>query len=828
MTTAQMLTGIKNWVLGKLADINALIPSQASTTNQLADKAFVNSSIATSTATFRGTYNLVSDLSLTTEATQQQIAAAIAIEMEGLGITPDSNDYCFIQIPDDDSDPDVIARIDRYKYSTSAWEFEYTLNNSGFTAEQWAAINSGVTSGDMTKLRALPTSAELTTLLNGKVSLVDNGAYDVSANNGGITFASLSALLSSEDLDTLIPSAKRKGGMSIKFVLSSDNKYVQHRLMVDDFSTDVEDWEQAASAAKLEELEYNAVMTGSYDATVAVGLADNLRGDDIVSAEFFHRKTGGSHNVGSGIAAIKEIRGKSIVWNQLFKNGDFSDGTDFWFFDTSTGTMQVSGNILTLEWNSPATNNGIQSLSFVPQTHTYYLSALVKNNIDSDAREYFIGQPYGVQVISIFSANEKKRIRGLVTVTKTSGNGYSFCFGGHDSVQNSVNIEYLECIDLTQMFGAGNEPATAAEFEKMFPLDYYDYNAGEVIPFAGQNLVTTGKNQYNPATGKANLLGGQTYQLIGTYTSAEIDEVAVILDSNNCFTTIKDCVLDVTGGNDTDTFVGLYNGETNTYEPYERRSLPLDPSQWRDKQGNLVFPYGGMHGAGTAYDYAKVDADGYIRKVVRCDGSVDLGSLTWGYDEERNIFYTEGIRSYVKSRGKLICSKYTWADYSSSQVFKYAPDKSISVCGFNTTTGVCVKDIIYTDADTFKAAMQGVMLIYELETPVEVELATPVYAKYLVDKDGTEEVSPANGAAPYTTPANLSILYAMDARGTIANLPKNYLSKESVENMLNAMVSAGVIASYTMTWDAANNRYAFVITAPVEPETTPESEETND
>lgn len=57
--------------------------------------------------------------------------------------------------------------------------------------------------------------------------------------------------------------------------------------------------------------------------------------------------------------------------------------------------------------------------------------------------------------------------------------------------------------------------------------------------------------------------------------------------------------------------------------------------------------------------------------------------------------------------------------------------------------------------------------------------------------------------------ANLSILYAMDARGEIKNLPKNYLSKESAENMLNAMVSEGVIESYTMTYDAANSRYVF-------------------
>ena len=40
--------------------IAPLIPAQASANNQLADKAFVNSSIATATATYRGNYNLVS------------------------------------------------------------------------------------------------------------------------------------------------------------------------------------------------------------------------------------------------------------------------------------------------------------------------------------------------------------------------------------------------------------------------------------------------------------------------------------------------------------------------------------------------------------------------------------------------------------------------------------------------------------------------------------------------------------------------------------------------------------------------------------------------
>ena len=42
--------------------------------------------------------------------------------------------------------------------------------------------------------------------------------YDVSYHNSGATFESLSALLSSENLSTLIPSEIRCGGMTIRFI----------------------------------------------------------------------------------------------------------------------------------------------------------------------------------------------------------------------------------------------------------------------------------------------------------------------------------------------------------------------------------------------------------------------------------------------------------------------------------------------------------------------------------------------------------------------------------------------------------------------------------
>ena len=66
--------------------------------------------------------------------------------------------------------------------------------------------------------------------------------YDVSYHNSGATFASLSALLSSKNLSTIIPIGVRSGGMTIRFIQSSDNRYVQYRLTSSTWSTDIHDW----------------------------------------------------------------------------------------------------------------------------------------------------------------------------------------------------------------------------------------------------------------------------------------------------------------------------------------------------------------------------------------------------------------------------------------------------------------------------------------------------------------------------------------------------------------------------------------------------------
>ena len=114
---------------GRVTAVESKIPAQASAENQLADKAFVNSSISTATATFRGTFESLEALKAT-EA--------------------DKNDYAFWVHKDEAGN----TCYDKYTYTGTEWVFEYRLNNSSFTAAQWAALNSGVTADVIAALQA--------------------------------------------------------------------------------------------------------------------------------------------------------------------------------------------------------------------------------------------------------------------------------------------------------------------------------------------------------------------------------------------------------------------------------------------------------------------------------------------------------------------------------------------------------------------------------------------------------------------------------------------------------------------------------------------------
>jgi hypothetical protein len=134
---------------------------------------FVNSSIATNTAYFIGTF------------------ASVA-ELEAYTGTVTNNDYAFVTSTDSAGN----TLYNRYKYNaaTQTWSFEYAVNNTAFTAAQWAAIQSGMTSSDKTKLDgieqganktvidAAPTSGSSNAVSSGGVYTTLSGKQDIIAD----------------------------------------------------------------------------------------------------------------------------------------------------------------------------------------------------------------------------------------------------------------------------------------------------------------------------------------------------------------------------------------------------------------------------------------------------------------------------------------------------------------------------------------------------------------------------------------------------------------------------------------------------------------------
>jgi hypothetical protein len=164
----QRAEGVEGDLQAYIDEINAKIPAAASQQNQLADKEFVNSSIASNTGNPQGNYNLVTDLGLTVAATDTEIGTALASEIAN----PGNNDYCFVGVPVNDQTPDEISVTKRFKYNSAQqkWVYEYSLNNSTFTAAQFDAINSGITAALVAKLGDLPTATALAQQISTAIS----------------------------------------------------------------------------------------------------------------------------------------------------------------------------------------------------------------------------------------------------------------------------------------------------------------------------------------------------------------------------------------------------------------------------------------------------------------------------------------------------------------------------------------------------------------------------------------------------------------------------------------------------------------------------------
>jgi hypothetical protein len=119
---------------------------------------------------------------------------------------------------------------------------------------------------------------------------------------------------------------------------------------------------------------------------------------------------------------------------------------------------------------------------------------------------------------------------------------------------------------------------------------------------------------------------------------------------------------------------------------------------------------------------------------------VDLGTLTW--ESSDVAFYTLDLSTDIFKPGdfnlaKVMCSIYRYVTYRD---FVYSTDDAICCVG-SPSGRLYIKDSRFIDATAFKTAMNGVQLVYELATPLTIQL-TPTVVKSL---EGVNNISADSG-----------------------------------------------------------------------------------
>lgn len=440
---------------------------------------------------------------------------------------------------------------------------------------------------------------------------------------------------------------------------------------------------------------------------------------------------------GGKLMSVKSVGGRSLVWNQMCST--------FTYQGTKCNCKPVCS------------------------AHKYLC------RIDCEAEQGTTVYMYFREVIYTKNNQISKAVNaGKSTLSWiTSPYGDSDIGGTFDAflVDGSAKVTFSnrQIFDLTAMFGSGNEPSTVEEFEKIFPADYYPYNAGEIISAGTEEVVEQGANLYY---GTDMLkVGSDDYEYIAnsyrcksiklkpntTYTlSFNSDKTSEIILLMNVTTVVNagqyfdfrkaSHTQTYTTGDDGCLYVGVYAGNGNVasadvvkrlseckimisegdtptaYAPYHSNVYQI-PEAIRNLPG-----YGWS--AGTARNY--VDYEN--KKYYQCVQSVDLGTMEWFAGESGKVnFQTSQVTGQKLTKNytilpNIICSKY-------SVKVQNAMWGHTSVTGITTNANVdgyvYVNDTAYTDATAFKQAMSGVILYYELANPIVTDISSLIPDDFL-------------------------------------------------------------------------------------------------
>ena len=566
--------------------------------------------------------------------------------------------------------------------------------------------------------------------------------------------------------------------------------------------------------------EYNQFTTTTYDITLP-SYDQTLEQNQVPYV---------SKNLGNIYAdELREsVIGGTVAWNQMFtapSSAVLDDITNTF----SDGVMTCTGTAVRNYWF--ITSN--QLLPIIAG-HKYYV--------------HFHSTKANPRAVHFRNGNSTTPvISGAIISISSTLTGYA-TFTGSCSIGDEVDEEYIpQMFDLTQMFGStiadyiytletNNVGAGVQFFKSLFPNDYYEYNAGELISVNASAHVIRGEKNLFPQNKFAKASEYKYYKnsyyysdplylkpnTTYTISPSSIENVGVSdyygcvrnLDSDDPsdWTLVNaDIVYPVTAGvpkvvsittgaSGILRFAVIAGGQQGVKESALNAFMTV---KWQLEEGTTVTPYE------PNYYYA-LDSDLTLRGLLKLDsnnkayydgdvyesngsvtrkyGVVDLGTLSWLYSSDNSRFYSTGINTLVKANTQnILCEKYKQTTSGE--------DKSVQI---SSSQLVLIYDSAYTDPTVFKTAMDGVYLVYELATPT-TESADPFETHQSVMPYAIEEyiVTPQNGVSMPV--GHNTTYYSIEIFGANVDVVKGTIEvKEKLTN----------INSFSGSFNTTNNGYA--------------------
>lgn len=468
---------------------------------------------------------------------------------------------------------------------------------------------------------------------------------------------------------------------------------------------------------------------------------------------------------GAKLMSVKNIGGRSIVWNQLVQptsNEITGAGVKVTFSNdgivTLNGTATTAGNAVSVQ---PVKNQ---------KGHKYLMVANPLSGVYGKDQLLFSSQSYGQDSTGhgAIITNESSNAKWYYTLYVYEGVTY-------DNVKLQPQI-----FDLTAMFGAGNEPTTVEEFEKIFPAAYYPYNGGEIVSAGTESVMVQGKNLFDytdkiyhganvnkvengivytkgltttvlnipTIVGNKYTLsfkvkssgtnqGGLRWSLqkgknISYANDSSLIKKEVGYAANTEYQAVATFVADT-------DFVSLCTIVGMVYDvQLELGDIATDYSPFYQTEYQIPEAIKALPGYGWSAGTARNYVDYENKKYYKCVDSMDLGTVKWQTETSPTFgtYFSTFIDSkkfkkngdFTQKRQNILCDRYITVKRAVSEYV----DKTILLDGTAAiVTQIQIKDTAYTDATAFKQAMQGVMLYYELKTPIVTDISTMIPDDFL-------------------------------------------------------------------------------------------------